>query len=125
MIPLVTPQPDLPQETVIINESTSTQLFGVFYLTLAGLVNSMVPTNRPWALLRKLFSYIVKLAPILWWALSSGPVGCLPVNSPKPAAGWLPEIMIGFLGSTEEPTMAEDTPVLSLPVGCQVSQDGQ
>ncbi|KAJ9076453.1 hypothetical protein DSO57_1026024 [Entomophthora muscae] len=33
-----------------------------------------------------------KVSPILWWALSSGPVGCLPSSSPETTIGWLPEI---------------------------------
>ncbi|KAJ9077727.1 hypothetical protein DSO57_1013992 [Entomophthora muscae] len=51
----------------------------------------MVPANGPWALLGKYLSYIVKLAPFLWWALPTGPAGCLPASSPETATGWLPE----------------------------------
>ncbi|KAJ9059842.1 hypothetical protein DSO57_1037340 [Entomophthora muscae] len=42
------------------------------YITLTGLINSIVPSSGPWSILRKSLSYIVKLAPILWWALPSG-----------------------------------------------------
>ncbi|KAJ9056983.1 hypothetical protein DSO57_1026834 [Entomophthora muscae] len=44
----------------------STQLFGVLYITLMGMVDSMVPNSGPWSLLGK------SLAPILWWALHTG-----------------------------------------------------
>ncbi|KAJ9057659.1 hypothetical protein DSO57_1020528 [Entomophthora muscae] len=33
----------------------------------------MVPSSRPWAILGRSLLCIVKLAPILWWALPSGP----------------------------------------------------
>ncbi|KAJ9055077.1 hypothetical protein DSO57_1007833 [Entomophthora muscae] len=91
MTPPVTLQPNYLQETMIANESTSTKLFGILYIPLTGLFYSMVPTNGPWALLGKSFYFIVKLAPILWWALTSGPMGCLTASSPEPSAGWLPE----------------------------------
>ncbi|KAJ9080514.1 hypothetical protein DSO57_1024117 [Entomophthora muscae] len=94
MDPPVTLRPDRPQEAVIVNESTSTQLFGIRYIVLPGLVDSMVLTDGPWALLGKLFPYIVKLAPILWWACLSGLVGCLPASFSEPAAGWLPETSV-------------------------------
>ncbi|KAJ9080980.1 hypothetical protein DSO57_1019210 [Entomophthora muscae] len=92
MTPPLTPQPDCPQESVATNESTSTQIFGYLYITLTSLIDSMVPASRPWALLVKLLSYIVKLAPILWWALPAGPAGQLPVSSQEHPAGWIPDI---------------------------------
>ncbi|KAJ9065018.1 hypothetical protein DSO57_1024331 [Entomophthora muscae] len=91
MTPPLTPQPDRPQESVAANESTSTQIFGVMYITLTGLIDSMVPANRPWALLGKSLSYIVKLVPILCWALPAGPAGRLPESSQAPPTGWIPD----------------------------------
>ncbi|KAJ9048877.1 hypothetical protein DSO57_1030263 [Entomophthora muscae] len=58
-------RPDRLQESVAANESNSNQIFGVMYITLTGLIDSMVPESGPWALLGKSLSYIVKLAPIL------------------------------------------------------------
>ncbi|KAJ9048671.1 hypothetical protein DSO57_1032552 [Entomophthora muscae] len=78
MTPPLTQRPNCLQESVAANESTFTQIFGVIYITLTGLIDSIVPTSRPWALLGKLLSYIVKLAPILWWALPAGPTGWIP-----------------------------------------------
>ncbi|KAJ9084999.1 hypothetical protein DSO57_1018434 [Entomophthora muscae] len=63
------------------------------YITLTGLRNSMVPSSRPWAILGKSLSYIVKLAPILWWAFPSGPAGCLPASSQEPITGWIPDTL--------------------------------
>ncbi|KAJ9058922.1 hypothetical protein DSO57_1007326 [Entomophthora muscae] len=51
MTPPLTPGPDRPLEPTAAAETTSTQLFGVLYITLTGLVDSMVPNSRPWSLL--------------------------------------------------------------------------
>ncbi|KAJ9060315.1 hypothetical protein DSO57_1032101 [Entomophthora muscae] len=91
MAPPLTPQPNRPQESIATNEYTSTQIFGVMYITLTGLIDSMMPVSGPWAILGKLLSYIVRLAPILWWALPAGPAGCLPASSQEPPAGWIPD----------------------------------
>ncbi|KAJ9086765.1 hypothetical protein DSO57_1000391 [Entomophthora muscae] len=80
MTPPLTPQPDHPLEPTATAKTTSTQLFGVLYITLTGLVDSMVLNSRPWSLLGQSVSYIIKLAPILWWALPAG----LAVPHPKP-----------------------------------------
>ncbi|KAJ9052348.1 hypothetical protein DSO57_1035095 [Entomophthora muscae] len=91
MTPPHTLQTNRPQESVATDESTYTQVFGVMYITLTGLIDSIVPTSGPWEVLGKLLSYIVKLVPILWWALPAGPVGCLPASSQEPPTGWIPE----------------------------------
>ncbi|KAJ9085510.1 hypothetical protein DSO57_1013164 [Entomophthora muscae] len=88
MTPSLTLQPNCLQESVAANESTSTQIFGVMYITLNGLIDSMVPARRPWALLGKFLSFIVKLAQILWWAL---PAGHPPASSQEPPTGWIPD----------------------------------
>ncbi|KAJ9059447.1 hypothetical protein DSO57_1002026 [Entomophthora muscae] len=97
MTPPLTLRPEHPQESVATSESTSTQIFGVLYITLTDLIDSMVPTSRPWAILGKSLSYIVKLAPILWWALPYGPAGCPPASSQEPTIGWIPDIYPNLL----------------------------
>ncbi|KAJ9049981.1 hypothetical protein DSO57_1018869 [Entomophthora muscae] len=92
----LTPRPNCPQEYIVVNESTSTQIFGVMYITLIGMIDSMVPVSGPWAVLEKLLSYIVKLAPILWWALPAGPAGCLPASSQEIPTGWIPDTALEF-----------------------------
>ncbi|KAJ9058354.1 hypothetical protein DSO57_1013203 [Entomophthora muscae] len=91
MTPPLTLRPNRPQKSVATNESTTTQIFGMMYIILTGLIDSMVPVSRPWAVLGKLLSYIVKLAPILWWALPTGPADCLPASSQEPPTGWIPD----------------------------------
>ncbi|KAJ9083628.1 hypothetical protein DSO57_1032829 [Entomophthora muscae] len=49
-----------------------------------GLIDLMVPASGPWYLLGKLLSYIVKLAPILWWALPAGLANRLLASSKEP-----------------------------------------
>ncbi|KAJ9053923.1 hypothetical protein DSO57_1019560 [Entomophthora muscae] len=92
MTPPLTLRPVCLQESVATNESTSIQVFGMMYITLSGLVDSMVPMSGPWAVLGKLLSYIVKLAPILWWALPAGPAGRLPAGPQEPPSGRIPDI---------------------------------
>ncbi|KAJ9054473.1 hypothetical protein DSO57_1014153 [Entomophthora muscae] len=72
MTPPLTLQPNHPQESVAANEFTSTQIFGVMYITLTGLIDSM-------------------LAAILLWALPAGPAGHLPASSQEPHTGWIPD----------------------------------
>ncbi|KAJ9050196.1 hypothetical protein DSO57_1016527 [Entomophthora muscae] len=76
------------------------------YTTFTGLIDSMVLSSSPWAILGKFLSYIVKLAPILWWALPSGPAGCLPTSSQKPTTGWISDsysrIPVKTAGSTRQ-----------------------
>ncbi|KAJ9065202.1 hypothetical protein DSO57_1022124 [Entomophthora muscae] len=73
MTPSLTLLSDCPQETVTKTDALSTQLFGVLYITLTGLVDCM-------------------LAPILWWALPSDPTAPLPASNRAPINTWYPEI---------------------------------
>ncbi|KAJ9060583.1 hypothetical protein DSO57_1029261 [Entomophthora muscae] len=113
MTPPLTPQPNRPQESVAANESTSTKIFGVMYITLTGLIDSMVPTSGPWAILGKLLSYIVKLAPILWWALPAGPAGRPPASPQEPPVGWIPDKQV-------EPQMVKLISSAIIPVSLHV-----
>ncbi|KAJ9055798.1 hypothetical protein DSO57_1039476 [Entomophthora muscae] len=91
MTPPLTPQPDCPLEPTAAAKTTSTQLFGVLYITLTGLVDSVVPNSRPWSLPRQSVSYIIKLAPILWWALPAGLAAPHPKLPNASTYNWLPE----------------------------------
>ncbi|KAJ9084669.1 hypothetical protein DSO57_1021923 [Entomophthora muscae] len=91
MTPPLTPRPDLPLEPNAAAKTTSTQLFGVLYITLTGLVDSMVSNSGPWSLLRQSVSYIIKLAPILWWALPASLAATHPEPPNASTYDWLPE----------------------------------
>ncbi|KAJ9048235.1 hypothetical protein DSO57_1037057 [Entomophthora muscae] len=92
MTPPLTPRPDRPLEPTAAAKTTSTQLFGVFYITLTGLVDSVVPNSGPWSLLGQSLSYIIKLAPILWWALPAGLTTPHPEPPNASTYDWLPDI---------------------------------
>ncbi|KAJ9079631.1 hypothetical protein DSO57_1033362 [Entomophthora muscae] len=92
----LTPQLDRPMKTPAAAKTTSTQLFGVLYITLTGMVDTMVPNSGPWSLLGRSVSYIIKLAPILWWALSSGPAIFHLESTNASTYAWLPDTHVEF-----------------------------
>ncbi|KAJ9066733.1 hypothetical protein DSO57_1006660 [Entomophthora muscae] len=47
----LTPQLDRPIKSFTAAKTMSTQLFGVLYITLTGMVDSMVPNSGPWSFL--------------------------------------------------------------------------
>ncbi|KAJ9087274.1 hypothetical protein DSO57_1034750 [Entomophthora muscae] len=103
MTPPLTPQPDHLLEPTAAAETTSTQLFGVLYITLTGLVDSVVPNSRPWSLLRCSVSYVIKLAPILQQTLPAGSAAPHPEPPNASAYNWLPETSFNtpnVMGST-------------------------
>ncbi|KAJ9058896.1 hypothetical protein DSO57_1007576 [Entomophthora muscae] len=93
MTPPLNPRPDRPIKTPSAAETMSTQLFGVLYITLTGMMDSMVPTSGPWSLLGQSMPYIIKLAPILWWALPAGLVQPYPEPPNASTYAWIPDTM--------------------------------
>ncbi|KAJ9084924.1 hypothetical protein DSO57_1019101 [Entomophthora muscae] len=91
MTPPLTPQLDCLLEPTAAAKATSTQLFGVLYITLTGLVDSMVPNSRPWSLLGQSVSYTIKLAPILWWALPASLAALHPKPPKASTYNWIPD----------------------------------
>ncbi|KAJ9088309.1 hypothetical protein DSO57_1024354 [Entomophthora muscae] len=91
MTPPLNPRPNRPMETPTAAETTSTQLFEVLYITLTGMMDSMIPTSGPWSLLRQSMSYIIKLAPILWWALPTGLAHPHPEPPNASTYAWFPD----------------------------------
>ncbi|KAJ9062913.1 hypothetical protein DSO57_1005715 [Entomophthora muscae] len=55
-----------------------------------GLIGSVLPAAGPWAVAGKALSYLVKLGPIIWWAM---PVPALTPPSPAgaPQYSWYPD----------------------------------
>ncbi|KAJ9048040.1 hypothetical protein DSO57_1038994 [Entomophthora muscae] len=82
MTPPLTLRPNRPQESVATDESIFIQIFGVMYIILRVLIDSMVP-----------------LAPILWWALPTGPAGRLPASSQEPPTGWIPDTHLKLISN--------------------------
>ncbi|KAJ9055754.1 hypothetical protein DSO57_1000613 [Entomophthora muscae] len=80
MKPPVTPKP-MP--------ASATKLL----LDHARLIDTIVPAASPWLWVGKSMSYLIKLVPILWWALPTQSATCQFPNASKPAdQGWFPDI---------------------------------
>ncbi|KAJ9085644.1 hypothetical protein DSO57_1012016 [Entomophthora muscae] len=101
-VPL-TLQPKRPMEPTTTANTTSTQLFGVIYINLTGLVDYMVPNSSPWSLLGQFLYYIIKLAPILWWELPTGPVVLCPESPNASNYALLPENLAALSSGWVQP----------------------
>ncbi|KAJ9059512.1 hypothetical protein DSO57_1001583 [Entomophthora muscae] len=112
---LLTLQPNCPMETPAAAETTFTQMFVVLYITLMGMIDTMVPNSGPWSLLGQSVSYIIMLAPILWWALPSGPAVFQPKPTNASTYAWLPDTMAAKKkwGNGTELNEASDEELLS------------
>ncbi|KAJ9058743.1 hypothetical protein DSO57_1009082 [Entomophthora muscae] len=82
-----TPKTDRLQPTQGLTSPTSNQYAVIAYITLAGLVDTIVPAAGPWALVGQSASYLIKLAPLLWWALPSFQQSKLEAEANRPSPG--------------------------------------
>ncbi|KAJ9052916.1 hypothetical protein DSO57_1029311 [Entomophthora muscae] len=105
MEPPVTPKP-MPASAAKLPLDHTNKLFGIVYITLIGVTDTIVPAAGPWLWLGKSMSYLIKLAPILWWALPTQSATCQFPNTSKLANQvWFPEnhpkylSRRGFIGS--------------------------
>ncbi|KAJ9049432.1 hypothetical protein DSO57_1024560 [Entomophthora muscae] len=90
MEPALTPKPTISPPSTSDAAGQSSQFLGVLYLALTGLIDSALPAAGPWAVAGKALSYLVKLGPIIWWAMP------VPSSTPPSPAGalqysWYPE----------------------------------
>ncbi|KAJ9071294.1 hypothetical protein DSO57_1038336 [Entomophthora muscae] len=90
MEPPPTPKPTILTLPTSDATGQSSQFLGVLYLELKGLIDSSLPAAGPWAVAGKALSYLVKLGPIIWWAML---VPALTPPSPDgaPRYSWYPE----------------------------------
>ncbi|KAJ9079480.1 hypothetical protein DSO57_1034930 [Entomophthora muscae] len=70
MEPSVTPKP-MPASAAKLSLDHINKLFRIIYITLTGVIDTIVPAAGLWLWLGKSMSYLIKLAPILRWALPS------------------------------------------------------
>ncbi|KAJ9069752.1 hypothetical protein DSO57_1015436 [Entomophthora muscae] len=49
----------------------SGKLFGIVYITLTGVIDTIILAAGPWSWVGKLASYLLKLAPLLWSPLKT------------------------------------------------------
>ncbi|KAJ9056922.1 hypothetical protein DSO57_1027611 [Entomophthora muscae] len=89
------PTPKLTISTPPTSDVTgqSSQVLGVLYLALTGLIDSALPAAGPWAVAGKALSYLVKLGPIIWWAMPV-PVSTPPSPAGAPQYSWYPDIKL-------------------------------
>ncbi|KAJ9063397.1 hypothetical protein DSO57_1000725 [Entomophthora muscae] len=83
----ITPKPDRLHPTPGLTPPKATQYAGIAYITLAGSVDTMVPATGPWALVGQSASYLIKLTPLLWWALPSSQQSKLESEAKSPFPG--------------------------------------
>ncbi|KAJ9057347.1 hypothetical protein DSO57_1023653 [Entomophthora muscae] len=83
MKPPLTPKPTISNPPTSDTTDQSSQFLEVLYLELTGLIDSAFQAAGPWAVSGKTLSYLVKLGPIIWWAM---PVPASASPSPERAS---------------------------------------
>ncbi|KAJ9065106.1 hypothetical protein DSO57_1023316 [Entomophthora muscae] len=104
MEPPLTPKPTISTPPTFDATGQNSQFLGVLYLVLTGWIDSALPVAGPWAVAGKALSYLIKLGPIIWWAM---PVPALTPSSPTgvPWYSWYPDILpYSFLSATQTTT---------------------
>ncbi|KAJ9077174.1 hypothetical protein DSO57_1019332 [Entomophthora muscae] len=89
----VTPK-SMPASTTKLPLDHTSKLFGIVYITLTEVIDTIVPAAGPWSWVDKSMPYLIKLAPILWWALPAQSATCqFPNTSELANQGWFPDIL--------------------------------
>ncbi|KAJ9064332.1 hypothetical protein DSO57_1031853 [Entomophthora muscae] len=60
----VTPKP-MPASAPSLPTDHTGKLFGIVYITLTGVIGTIIPATGPWSWVGKSASYLLKLAPLL------------------------------------------------------------
>ncbi|KAJ9068186.1 hypothetical protein DSO57_1031245 [Entomophthora muscae] len=91
MEPPVTPKP-MPAFSPGLPTDHIGKLFGIVYITLTGVIDTIILAASPWSWVGKSVSYLFKLAPLLWWTLpAKNPAWVTPENNGLAAQDWIPE----------------------------------
>ncbi|KAJ9087672.1 hypothetical protein DSO57_1030838 [Entomophthora muscae] len=91
MEPPVTPKP-MPASLPDLPTSHTGKLYGIVYITLTGVVDTIIPAAGSWSWVGKYASYLLKLAPLLWWALPArNPAQVIPKNNGPATQDWIPD----------------------------------
>ncbi|KAJ9089308.1 hypothetical protein DSO57_1014262 [Entomophthora muscae] len=92
--PPITPKP-IPAPAAELSLDHTNNLFGIVYITLTGVIDTIVPATNLWSWVNKSMSYSIKLAPILWWALPTQPATRQFSNASKLSGqGWFSDIKL-------------------------------
>ncbi|KAJ9050177.1 hypothetical protein DSO57_1016846 [Entomophthora muscae] len=87
----VTPKP-MPASSSNLPTNHTGKLFGIVYITLTGVIDTIIPATSLWSWVGKSVSYLFKLAPLLWWALPAKiPAWVIPGNDRPHAQDWIPD----------------------------------
>ncbi|KAJ9075540.1 hypothetical protein DSO57_1035185 [Entomophthora muscae] len=85
----VTPKP-MPASSPNLPTDYTDKLFGIVYIILTGVIDTIILDASPWSWVRKSFSYLFKIAPLLWWALpAKNPAHIIPENDGLAAQAWI------------------------------------
>ncbi|KAJ9062318.1 hypothetical protein DSO57_1012109 [Entomophthora muscae] len=92
----VTPKP-MPASSPNLLTDHSGKLFGIVYITLTGVIDTIITATILWYLVGKSASYLLNLAPFLWWALpAKNLTQVTPENKGPVAQDRIPDIMALF-----------------------------
>ncbi|KAJ9057020.1 hypothetical protein DSO57_1026425 [Entomophthora muscae] len=96
MEPPVTPKP-MPASLPDLPTNHSGKLFGIVYIILTGVIDTIIPAASPWSWVGKSASYLLNLAPLLWWAFPAKNLAqATPENNGPATQDWIPEKMPPF-----------------------------
>ncbi|KAJ9064775.1 hypothetical protein DSO57_1026798 [Entomophthora muscae] len=91
MAPPVTPKP-MPTSSPELTTDHSGKLFGIVYITLTGVIVTIITAIDLRSWVGKSASYLLKLAPLLWWALPAKTLAQVTPENNRPAAqDWIPD----------------------------------
>ncbi|KAJ9081396.1 hypothetical protein DSO57_1015103 [Entomophthora muscae] len=109
MEPPVTPKP-MPAISPNLPTNHSGKLFGIAYITLTGVIDTIIPASGSWSWVGKSASYLLKLAPLLWWALpAKNPAQFTPENNRVANQDWIPDTLTWLL-TPQQHTSCTTTP---------------
>ncbi|KAJ9074055.1 hypothetical protein DSO57_1010143 [Entomophthora muscae] len=76
----------MPASSPNLPTDHTSKLFDIVYITLTGVVDTIVPAASPWSWVGKSASYLLKLAPLLCWALPAKALAQVTPKNSGPAA---------------------------------------
>ncbi|KAJ9073783.1 hypothetical protein DSO57_1012774 [Entomophthora muscae] len=92
MEPPVMPKP-MPASLPNLPTDHTSKLFEIVYITLTGVIDTIIPAAGLWSWVEKSAYYLFKLAPLLWWALPAKTLDQVtPENGGPAAQDWIPDI---------------------------------
>ncbi|KAJ9070570.1 hypothetical protein DSO57_1006620 [Entomophthora muscae] len=82
----------MPASSLDLPTDHTGKLFGIVYITLTGVIDTIILTAVPWSWVGKSVSYLFKLAPLLWWALPAKNLAQVtPEKNELAAQDWIPD----------------------------------